>query len=134
MGKEMTNEYGQINISDEVIGVIAGIAATECYGLVGMASRSLQDGIAELLGREHMDRGVDVVLEGDRVTIDLYIIVQYGTKISEVAHNVMDKVRYSVESLLGLTVEQVNIHVQGVRIAPGELPARAAGKSRRATV
>lgn len=132
MGKEMTNEYGQINISDEVIGIIAGMAATECYGLVGMASRSFQDGIAELLGREHLARGVDVALDGDRVTIDLYIIVQYGTKISEVAHNVMDKVRYSVESLLGLKVEQVNIHVQGVRVAPGELPARAAGKSRRA--
>ncbi|MGE5576010.1 MAG: Asp23/Gls24 family envelope stress response protein [Syntrophothermus sp.] len=117
MGKEMSNELGQINISDEVIGIIAGVAATECYGLVGMASRNIQDGIAELLRREHLNRGVEVRLEGDRLVIDLYIIVEYGVNISEVAHNVMEKVKYSVENIVGINVAKVNIRVQGVRVA-----------------
>ncbi len=93
------------------------MAATECYGLVGMASRNIQDGIAELLGMDNMGRGgVEVRLAGDEVVVDLYIIVEYGTKITEVAHNVMNKVRYVVESMTGLKVSRVNITVQGVRV------------------
>ncbi|MGE5592537.1 MAG: Asp23/Gls24 family envelope stress response protein [Betaproteobacteria bacterium] len=116
MGKDVSTELGQITISDEVIALIAGMAATECYGLVGMASRNIQDGIAELLGMENLSRGVEVKLDGDEVVIELYIIVEYGTKITEVAQNVMDKVRYVVESMTGLKVAQVNITVQGVRV------------------
>lgn len=116
MGKEMSTELGQINISDEVIGIIAGIAATECYGLVGMASRNIQDGIAELLGRDNLSRGVEVRLGGDEVIIELYIIVEYGTRITEVARNVMEKVKYVVETMTGLRVANVNITVQGVRV------------------
>lgn len=116
MGKELTNELGQINIADNVIAVIAGMAATECYGLVGMASRNFQDGLAELLGREQFDRGVDVRLEGDQLEIDLYIIVEYGINITEVAYNVMEKVKYTVENLVGIKVSRINIHVQGVRV------------------
>ncbi|MGE5587505.1 MAG: Asp23/Gls24 family envelope stress response protein [Clostridia bacterium] len=116
MGKDVSTELGQITISDEVIALVAGMAATECYGLVGMASRNIQDGIAELLGVENLSRGVEVKLAGDEVVIDLYIIVEYGTKITEVAQNVMDKVRYVVESMTGLKVARVNITVQGVRV------------------
>jgi uncharacterized alkaline shock family protein YloU len=116
MGKEMTNELGQINISDEVIGIIAGVAAMECYGLVGMANRNIQDGISELLRREQLNRGVDVHVESDGVVIELYIVVEYGTNISQVAHNVMDKVKYTVESLVGINVARVNVHIQGVRV------------------
>lgn len=112
----MSTELGQIKITDDVIAVIAGIAATECYGLVGMASRNIQDGIAELLGRDNLSRGVEVHLDGDEVTIDLYIIVEYGTRITEVAHNVIEKVRYVVETMTGLKVSRVNIAVQGVRV------------------
>ncbi|MCR4401920.1 MAG: Asp23/Gls24 family envelope stress response protein [Firmicutes bacterium] len=116
MGRDVSTELGQITISDEVIALVAGMAATECYGLVGMASRNIQDGIAELLGVENLSRGVEVKLAGDEVVIDLYIIVEYGTKITEVAQNVMDKVRYVVESMTGLKVARVNITVQGVRV------------------
>ncbi|MDI7246360.1 MAG: Asp23/Gls24 family envelope stress response protein [Bacillota bacterium] len=116
MGKDVSTELGQITISDEVIALVAGMAATECYGLVGMASRNIQDGIAELLGMDNLSRGVEVKLAGDEVSIDLYIIVEYGTKITEVAHNVIDKVRYVVESMTGLKVAKVNITVQGVRV------------------
>ncbi len=116
MGKDVSTELGQITISDEVIALIAGMGATECYGLVGMASRNIQDGIAELLGMDNLSRGIEVKLAADEVVIDLYIIVEYGTKITEVAHNVMDKVRYVVESMTGLKVARVNITVQGVRV------------------
>lgn len=120
MGREMTNELGQINISDEVIGIIGGVAAMECYGLVGMANRSIQDGISELLRREQLNRGVDVHVEPDGVVLDLYIIVEYGTNITEVAYNVMDKVKYTVENQVGVTVSRVNVHVQGVRVTAAQ--------------
>lgn len=117
MGKDMSTEFGQINISDDVIATISGIAATECYGLVGMASRNIQDGISELVGMDSLQRGVEVRLDGDEVHITLNIIVEYGTRITEVAHNVMGKVRYVIECMTGLTVTGVDVVVQGVRVA-----------------
>lgn len=98
---QMNNESGNIYIADEVISVIAGSAAMECYGLVGMASRKqLKDGIAELLGRENLSRGVEVRRENELLHIDLYIIVSYGTKISEVAHNIQSKVKYVLNEVV----------------------------------
>lgn len=117
---ERVTEYGRISLSAEVIATLAGVAATECYGIVGMASTRLQDGIAELLGRENLARGVEVHLDEDEVEIHLYIVVGYGTRISEIARNVTDKVRYVVESATGLKVRAVRIHVQGVKV--GYLP------------
>ncbi|CAA7602746.1 Asp23 family, cell envelope-related function [Acididesulfobacillus acetoxydans] len=116
MGKEISNRLGKIDISEEVIAIIAGAAAVECYGLVGMSSRKITDGFAEILGRENLDRGVVVSIQDDRVFIDLYIIVGYGVRISEVAANVMERVRYTTENLTGLNVSEVNVNVQGVRV------------------
>lgn len=107
---------GQINISPDAIAMVAGIAALECYGVVGMASRSLQDGIAELLrSRDNLAKGIEVVIDGEEVTVDLYVIVEYGTRIKEVARNVIERVRYTIETQLGLAVSIVNVIVQGVR-------------------
>jgi uncharacterized alkaline shock family protein YloU len=115
---ELSTENGKIFVTDEVIAVLAGSAALECYGLVGMASRKqLKDGIAELLGRENLSRGVEVRRENDRLDIDLYIIVSYGTKISVVANNVQTKVKYILNDVVGLHVDDVHIFVQGVRVA-----------------
>ncbi|ANX12243.1 Asp23/Gls24 family envelope stress response protein [Fictibacillus halophilus] len=117
MSIEMKTTYGQIDISNEVIATIAGGAAIDCYGIVGMASRKqLKDGLTELLGRENFSRGIVVRQEEDEVHIDMYIIVSYGTKISEVAHNVQNKVKYTLDQMLGLAVDSVNIYVQGVRV------------------
>ncbi|MCL6449812.1 MAG: Asp23/Gls24 family envelope stress response protein [Acetobacteraceae bacterium] len=118
MAKEIANELGRLVLTEEVIATIAGVAATECYGIVGMASRRLKDGLAELLGRESLSKGVEVTLDGDRVLIDLFIIVGYGVRIREVCHNVAEKVRYAVESMTGLPVSRVRINVQGVRVSP----------------
>jgi len=111
----MEAPLGRISIADEVIATIAGLAATECYGIVGMASRRIKDGIAELLGRENLSRGVHISFKDGQVRIDLNVIVGYGTRISEVAHNVSSQVRYRVEQSTGMPVKSVNINVQGVR-------------------
>lgn len=115
---QLDNEFGKVHISHEVIATLAGSAALECYGLVGMSSRKqLKDGIAELLGRENLGRGVELRLEHDLLHIDLYIVVSYGIKISEVAHNVQTKIKYVLNDIIGLDVESVNIFVQGVRVS-----------------
>jgi uncharacterized alkaline shock family protein YloU len=118
MPLQFDTELGKLFVTDEVISVIAGSAAMECYGLVGMATRKqLKDGIAELLGRENLSRGVEVRRENEELHIDLYIIVSYGTKISEVAHNIQSKVKYVLNEVVGLKVDHVHIFVQGVRVS-----------------
>lgn len=116
-GATAPRSLGEINVSPGAIAMVAGIAALECYGVVGMASRSLQDGIAELLhGKDNLNKGIEVAIDGDEVTVDLYVIVEYGTRIKEVARNVIERVRYTIESQLGLTATNVNVIVQGVRM------------------
>ena len=89
MSIELKTKYGQIDISNDVIATIAGGAAVDCYGIVGMASKNqIKDGLTDILRRENFTRGVIVRQENEEVHIDMYIIVSYGTKISEVAHNV----------------------------------------------
>ncbi|UNC92769.1 Asp23/Gls24 family envelope stress response protein [Candidatus Contubernalis alkaliaceticus] len=112
--KVKTN-FGEIFISKEVIALLAGMAAVECYGIVGMASGRLRDGIAELLKKENLSRGIKVITEGENLIIELSVIVGYGTKMSEVGQNVVEKVRYVVENLTGLKVHHVLINIQGVR-------------------
>jgi uncharacterized alkaline shock family protein YloU len=108
---------GAIQIADETLATLAGMAATECFGLVGMVSRSrMRDNLVELLGRENLAKGVLVESTPAGVNINLYVIVAYGVRISEVATNIMEKVKYTIESLSGLHVDQVNVNVQGVRV------------------
>jgi uncharacterized alkaline shock family protein YloU len=114
---EFRTKYGQIDISNEVVAMVAGGAAIDCYGIVGMASKNqIKDGLTEILRKENFARGVIVRQEEDRIHIDMYIIVSYGTKISEVAHNVQTKVKYTLDHTVGLAVDSVNIYVQGVRV------------------
>ena len=117
MSIELQTKHGQIEISIDVIATIAGGAAVDCYGIVGMASKNqLKDGISEILRKENFSKGVIVRQENEQVHIDMYIIVSYGTKISEVAHNVQSKVKYTLDKTVGLAVDSVNIFVQGVRV------------------
>lgn len=114
----MTGEtrLGKIEISPTAIARIANQAVLSCYGVVGMASKSLVDGLAQII-QPDSKRGVDVKLEDDRIIIDLYVVIEYGTRISAVAHNVMSSVKFSVEKALGVPVSQVNVHVQGLRVS-----------------
>lgn len=114
----ITNELGDVVVTTEVLARIVGNAAIECYGIVGMCSRHrIKDSFVELLGRDNLSRGVSVLLEDDAIVVDIYIIVGYGTKISEVAHNIMNRVKYVVESMVGVKVTAVNINVEGVRVS-----------------
>jgi uncharacterized alkaline shock family protein YloU len=110
------NQYGSITISDDVLATIVGIATMECYGLVGMASKNSTDGIVELLKREHLSKGVKVYTEDNTLVIDLFVVVEFGTKISVVAQNIIDKVKYTIETMTGMSVKKVNVNVQGVRV------------------
>ncbi|MBD1380005.1 Asp23/Gls24 family envelope stress response protein [Metabacillus arenae] len=118
MSIELKTKYGQIDITNEVIAMVAGGAAVDCYGIVGMASKNqIKDGLTEILRKENFSRGVLVRQEEDEMHIDMFIIVSYGTKISEIAHNVQTKVKYTLDQTVGLAVDSVNIYVQGVRVA-----------------
>jgi uncharacterized alkaline shock family protein YloU len=113
---QILSPSGRIEIYSDVIAIIAGSAALQCYGLVGMASRKLKDGIAELLGRETLGKGIEIRQEGDQIHLDLYIVVAYGTKISEVALNVQRRVRYTLKEIVGIDIDTVTVFVQGVRV------------------
>lgn len=107
---------GTIDVAPEAIAMVAGIAALECFGVVGMSSRSFQDGIAELLlGKENLTKGIEVRIDNNRVIVDLYVIVEYGTRINEVAHNVIENVKYAIENQLEVVATKINVIVTGVR-------------------
>ncbi|HCY1811856.1 TPA: Asp23/Gls24 family envelope stress response protein [Staphylococcus aureus] len=117
MTLEISNDYGKIDISNEVIASVVAGKAVECYGIVGMASRQqVRDGIAEILGHENYAKGIKVTENNGVVDIDMYIIVSYGVKISEVANNVQSTVKYTLEKSLNVSVNSINIYVQGVRV------------------
>ncbi len=108
---------GKIEVSPRAIASIASDAVLSCYGLVGMAPATVRDGLAEILQVENSHRGVDVGVVDGNIVIDLYVVVEYGTRISEVARNVMETVKFAVEQALGMHVARVNVHVQGLRVS-----------------
>ena len=109
-----SGQRGRIEVFPAVVGVIAAHAATACYGVMGMSTRGLRDGVATLLRRENLHRGVEVREVDGQLAIDVYVIVQYGTRITEVAHNLQGAVRFEVERTVGVPVSEVNVFVQGV--------------------
>lgn len=116
MTGKITNEFGIVFIESDVVAKIASKAAMECYGLVGMSSKSKTTGIVELLKGENESKGVNVVVDEDGIDITLFVIIQYGTKISVVANNIIDRVKYMVEKYTGIKVRKIDINVQGVRV------------------
>ncbi|MBZ2173917.1 Asp23/Gls24 family envelope stress response protein [Schnuerera sp. xch1] len=110
------NQYGYIDIDDNVIATISGLSAMESYGIVGMASKNATDGFFELLKRDNLSKGVKIYTEKDEIIINLHVILQYGIKISVVAENIIEKVKFNVENLTGLKIKKVNVYVQGIRV------------------
>ena len=104
---------GSIRIADEVVSIIAGLAATELDGIAGM-SAGLVGGIAEILGRKNFAKGVKVEVGEKEAAVDLYIIVKYGVRIPDVALAAQENVKQAIETMTGLSVVEVNVHVQGV--------------------
>ena len=117
MALEINNDLGHVFISDDVIASVAGGTAVSCYGIIGMASKNqVKDGITEILGKENYSKGIKVKKDEGKLIIDLYIIVMYGTKISEIANNVQSSVKYQIEKTLGVKVDEVNIFIQGIKV------------------
>lgn len=117
MAVKIKTQAGTIEISNEVIATVVGGAATDIYGIVGMASKNqIKDNVNDILGKENYSRGVVVRQEDNGVAIDVYIMVSYGTKISEVSRNAQEKVKYNLETMLGVVANSVNIFIQGVRV------------------
>jgi uncharacterized alkaline shock family protein YloU len=107
---------GLIEVSTKAIARIVSNAVLTSYGVVGTATRDIGTGIAEVLNRDSTP-GVIVDIRKDDVTIDVYIVIEYGTRIAVVARSVMSVVKYSVEQALGIPVKAVNVHVEGLRIS-----------------
>ncbi|HCC06672.1 MAG TPA: Asp23/Gls24 family envelope stress response protein [Clostridiales bacterium] len=110
------NEAGKIIIDKEVIAKIAGVIAMGCYGVVGMASRNIKDGFVKLLGFENLTRGIEVEINDNKINIKLHIIVEYGTNISAIGESLISTVKYKLEQLIGLEVENINLLVEGLRV------------------
>lgn len=107
--------YGSISVSPRAIATIAYHAAIRSYGVVGLASKNLMDGLTQKLVKDPT-HGIEVDVNEDYIDIDLYVVVQYGTRIKSVATSVANTVRFNVEKALGFPINEVNVHVQGIRI------------------
>ncbi|MDR3598227.1 Asp23/Gls24 family envelope stress response protein [Clostridium sp.] len=112
-----SNENGNINYSEEVLAKIVGLSTMECYGVVGMVSQGATEGLWELMGIENLSKGVKIQLTDEKkLQIELFIMVEYGTRISVISNNIIQKVRYSVENYTGLKVSSITVNVQAVRV------------------
>ncbi len=127
-GRTLPSELGAILIADEVVSIISGLAATEVEGVAGM-SGGIGEGIAEALGRKNLSKGVKVEAGEQEVTLDLSLIVEYGSRIPDVGWTVQEKVKNAVETMTGLKVQNVNVHVQGVSFPEQNLEQEGKGKS-----
>lgn len=116
MSARLENEYGTIIIDSEVLARMAGLAAMDCYGIVGMAAKNVKEGIFQLLKTESLTKGIRLNINENKISIDFHIIVEYGTNISVIANNVISTVKYTLEENAGLEVEQINVYVEGVRV------------------
>jgi uncharacterized alkaline shock family protein YloU len=118
MGEE--TRLGRVEVAPSAIAGLAGVAVLECYGVVGLTYPTLRSGLAQVLRGESYRRGVQVRVVDQRIVVDLYVVLEYGVRICEVAHNITENVKFRVEKALGVPIEEVNVHVQGLRVSPKE--------------
>ncbi len=111
-----SNVYGKISISDSAIAKVAANAALECYGIVDTVSRRFSDSLSELLKKPAGGKGVKVVTNGDRIYIDVYVVIKYGVSINAVAESLKEGIKYKVEKFTGMIVDTVNVNIVGVKL------------------
>lgn len=111
------SKLGKIEVTPTAIASLASQAVLECYGVVGMATKDLASGIVEILQPASHRRGVDVQISTSQIVVDLYVVMEYGTRIATVARNIQSAVKYTLEKALGVPVSAVNIHVQDLRVS-----------------
>jgi uncharacterized alkaline shock family protein YloU len=117
MKGQMDTQYGKVLIDGNVIATYAGSVAVECFGIVGMAAINMKDGLVKLLKREHLTHGINIVINADNtIDIDFHVIVAYGVSIETVSDNLIETVKYKVETFTGMKINKINICVEGVRV------------------
>ncbi len=116
MSAKINTELGLITINNEVIAKVAGLAASDCYGVVGMAVKNVKDGIVHLLKKDSLAKGIKITVEDNALRLELHIIVEYGTNIPAIAETVCSTVKYRVEEASELKVKGISIFVEGVRV------------------
>lgn len=116
MSVNTVNAYGRITVTEEAIAEVAGSSALECYGIVDLVPKKLLDSISDLLRKQKVSRGVRVLTNGDRIFIDLYVVMKYGVSIDAVAQTLKKTVKYDVEEFTGMVVDTVNVNVIGIRV------------------
>jgi len=116
---ETNKHLGNITISYHAIATIAFQSALESYGVVGLATENLARGISHLFSKAPTS-GVIVHYDGDIIDIDMYVVIEYGTRISSVAKSVANNVKFNVEKMLGIPVNEVNVHVRGLRVSDAD--------------
>lgn len=116
MKGRIDSELGNISISEDVISTIAGSAAVECFGIIGMAAVSIKDGFVKLLKKDSLQKGIEVhINEANEIALRLHIIVAYGVNIYTVSNNLIENVKYQIEEHTGLRISSVDVYVEGVR-------------------
>ncbi len=113
-----TRPLGRIEVLPHAIHTIAARAVSESYGVVGIAAPRLRNGEAILLPPERSGEGIQVRIASGRLIIEVYVVLEYGLRMSEIAHNIMSSVKFSVEKMLGVPVQQVNVNIQGLEHSP----------------
>jgi len=116
MSVNTANAYGRITVTEEAIAQVAANSALECYGIVDLVSKRLSDSIADMFRRTRISRGVRVMTNGDRIFIDIYVLIKYGVSIEAVAQSLKKSVKYDVERFTGMLVDTININVIGVKV------------------
>ena len=117
MKGSMSTDLGIITIDPEVIAKYAGSVAVECFGIVGMAAVSMKDGLVKLLKKESLTKGIQVgISDENKITLNFHVVVAYGVSISAVTDYLISNVKYKVEEFTGMSVDKINIYIEGVRV------------------
>lgn len=117
MKGSMSTDLGIITIDPEVIAKYAGSVAVECFGIVGMAAVSMKDGLVKLLKKGSLTKGIQVgISDENKITLNFHVVVAYGVSISAVTDNLISNVKYKVEEFTGMSVDKINIYIEGVRV------------------
>ena len=116
MALKIENNFGTIAINNGIVATIAGLAAVESYGIVGMATKNLKDGIVRLLKMENLTRGLKLTVQDNALIIDVHVIAEYGTNITAICESLMSAVKYRVEDTCGINVSAVNVFVEGLKV------------------
>ena len=114
MQLKTNNGMGSVYVSNNVIAEIAGAVTSSCYGVVGMASHNMKDGLTSLIKAE-MTRGISVLVQDSGIVVDIHIIIRYGVNINAVCRSIVNRVRYALVSGVGLKVSRINVRVEGVK-------------------